>query len=70
MDCNGARQRIQRLYLQDEGYCRCSENAWRELWIQYWVSLELPEEDVDDTQTFDLLAHITFLREHIDKKAM
>lgn len=70
VDRNAARQRIKKVYDKAEGYAHRLENAWQELWFKYRGTPILPDDNPDDPQDFDLLAHITFLRNNIDKKAL
>lgn len=67
---NSCRQRTRKLELAAEGYSARLENAWEELWHQYRGTPELPDEDSTDLRNFDLLAHISFLRKHLDKRAL
>ncbi|KAJ7139701.1 hypothetical protein C8R44DRAFT_694295 [Mycena epipterygia] len=45
------------------------EDHWHELWMKYRGTALLPDEDVLSLK-FDLIAHIEFLRKHIDKNAL
>ncbi|KAJ7630526.1 hypothetical protein FB45DRAFT_915784 [Roridomyces roridus] len=45
------------------------EDHWHEVWMKYRGSALLPDEDPLSLQ-FDLIAHIEFLRKHIDKNAL
>ncbi|KAJ7462797.1 hypothetical protein B0H11DRAFT_2054384 [Mycena galericulata] len=45
------------------------EDRWHELWMKYRGTTLLPDEDPLGLK-FDLIAHIEFLRKHIDKSAL
>ncbi|KAJ7169467.1 hypothetical protein C8R46DRAFT_1088869 [Mycena filopes] len=45
------------------------EDHWHDLWMKYRGSVFLPDEDFLSVK-FDLIAHIEFLRNHIDKNAL
>ncbi|KAJ7225932.1 hypothetical protein GGX14DRAFT_548620 [Mycena pura] len=45
------------------------EDHWHELWVKYRGTPHLPDNDVLSLE-FDLIAHIEFLRKHIDKNAL
>ena len=53
-----------------EAYLKRLEDKWYEVWIKHRGTPELPDDDPDSTWNFDLAAHITFLRAHIDKNAL
>lgn len=69
---NTVRQRIAQL--RDlpgaETYFKRLEDKWYELWVKHRGTPELPDEDPTSMWNFDLVAHITFLREHVDKNAL
>ncbi|KAI0706049.1 hypothetical protein BC835DRAFT_1311874 [Cytidiella melzeri] len=69
---NTVRQRIAQLRDQPgaEAYFKRLEDKWFELWTKYRGTVELPDEDPASISNFDLAAHITFLREHVDKNAL
>ncbi|KAI0095273.1 hypothetical protein BDY19DRAFT_917063 [Irpex rosettiformis] len=69
---NTVRQRIVLLRDQPsaEAYFKRLEDKWYELWTKYRGTPELPDDDTTSTWNFDLIAHITFLREHVDKNAL
>ncbi|KAJ7693612.1 hypothetical protein B0H17DRAFT_1059213 [Mycena rosella] len=46
------------------------EDYWHALWMKYRGSALLPDEDPLSPTKFDLIAHIEFLRKHIDKNAL
>ncbi|KAJ6519412.1 hypothetical protein C8R45DRAFT_1066116 [Mycena sanguinolenta] len=45
------------------------EDHWHELWVKYRGTALLPDDD-PRSLTFDLIAHIEFLRKHVDKNAL
>ncbi|KAJ7456579.1 hypothetical protein FB451DRAFT_1048140 [Mycena latifolia] len=45
------------------------EDHWHELWMKYRGTALLPDDDPISLK-FDLIAHIEFLRKHIDKSAL
>ncbi|KAF7340022.1 B-block-TFIIIC domain-containing protein [Mycena venus] len=45
------------------------EDHWHELWLKYRGSALLPDDDPISLK-FDLIAHIEFLRKHVDKNAL
>ncbi|EKM60813.1 uncharacterized protein PHACADRAFT_179990 [Phanerochaete carnosa HHB-10118-sp] len=69
---NSVRQRIGHLREQPgaETYFKRLEDRWYELWMRHLGTPELPDEDPGSPSNFDLVAHIKFLRSHIDKNAL
>lgn len=69
---NTVRQHIGRLKEKPgaEGYLRRLEAAWMDLWSKHRGTADLPDDNPADVTDFDLLAHIMFLRKHIDKDAL
>lgn len=69
---NTVRQRIGNLREQPgaEAYFRRLEDRWFELWQTYLDTPELPDPDPQSATNFELIAHIKFLRKHIDKNAL
>ncbi|GJE87719.1 hypothetical protein PsYK624_038020 [Phanerochaete sordida] len=69
---NSVRQRIGHLREQPgaEAYFRRLEDRWHELWTRHAGTPELPDEDPGSASNFDLVAHVKFLRAHIDKNAL
>ncbi len=69
---NTVRQRIVLLRDQPgaETYFKRLEDKWYEIWTKYRGTPELPDDDPNSMWNFDLIAHITFLRKHIDKNAL
>ncbi|KAL6299663.1 hypothetical protein BKA93DRAFT_741989 [Sparassis latifolia] len=69
---NSVRQRI--VHLKDspgaEAYQARLEDKWYNLWVQHRGSETLPDKDPGSTTNFDLVAHIKFLRKHVDKNAL
>lgn len=51
-------------------YLQRLEDAWAVVWEQHRGTEALPDPHPDNTGDFDLAAHITFLRKHIDKHAL
>lgn len=72
MKRNSVRQRIGHLREQPGGetYFKRLEDRWRELWLRHLGTPELPDPDPGSPTNFDLVAHIKFLRNHIDKNAL
>lgn len=69
---NRVRQRISTLgdLPGAAGYYERLDNAWAALWLKHRGSEQLPDPHLDSLNDFDLAAHITFLRQHIDKAAL
>lgn len=69
---NSVRQRISTLgdLPGATGYYQRLDNAWAALWLQHRGSDQLPDPNPESLNDFDLAAHITFLRQHIDKAAL
>lgn len=67
---NSVRNKIHRLLSVSEAYALRLEKAWTELWIAHRGTGELPDEDPNNLKEFDILAHIAFLRRHVDKNAL
>ena len=69
---NSVRQRIVFLREQPgaEAYLKRLEDRWYELWVKYRGTPELPDEDPSSLSDFDAIAHIKFLRRHVDKNAL
>lgn len=53
-----------------EGYLQRLEAAWMDLWSKHRGTAALPDDDPTNVTDFDLLAHIMFLRKHVDKDAL
>lgn len=69
---NSVRQRITHLRETpgSEAYMQRLEDKWYELWIQHRGTPALPDDDPESPTNFDCVAHIKFLRKHIDKNAL
>jgi oxalate---CoA ligase len=69
---NSVRQRISR-WVDDPpqaAYLSRLESAWMELWLQYRGSDALPDPNPYSIVDWPVVAHIEFLRKHIDKSAI
>ncbi|GJJ08438.1 hypothetical protein Clacol_002654 [Clathrus columnatus] len=69
---NNVRQRIVTLRQVPggESYFRRLEDKWYEIWMEYRGSELLPDPNPDHPSDFDLVAHVEFLRENVDKKLL
>lgn len=69
---NSVRQRIVTLRKQPgaEAYFRRLEDRWYELWTKYGGTPELPDDEPDSLTDFDIVAHMKFLRNYVDKNAL
>ncbi|KIO22744.1 hypothetical protein M407DRAFT_216113 [Tulasnella calospora MUT 4182] len=69
VDSNGVRTRISRLREDPavQAYMFKLEEAWYHLWMQKRGTEELPDSNPDSPVDFDLISHVVYLREHIDK---
>lgn len=69
---NSVRQRI--VHLREnpatDAYLTRLEDRWYQLWTQRRGTPILPDDDLRSPSNFDLVAHIKFLRDHIDKNAL
>lgn len=69
---NSVRQRI--THLRDNPaedlYMKRLEDQWYTVWLQYRGTSHLPDEDPSSPSNFDLIQHIEFLRNHVDKNAL
>ncbi|KAL0950736.1 hypothetical protein HGRIS_007510 [Hohenbuehelia grisea] len=54
----------------NEAYLKRLEDKWHELWVKHRGTAELPDDDLQSASNFDLVKHIKFLRQHIDKNAL
>jgi transcription factor C subunit 3 len=69
---NSVRQRVNVLQ-QDSGtdsYMRRLEQKWNEVWVSHRGTDILSDEDATSATNFDLIQHVEFLRQHIDKNAL
>ncbi|PSR80716.1 hypothetical protein PHLCEN_2v6632 [Hermanssonia centrifuga] len=69
---NSVRQRIGHLREQQgaEAYFKRLEDRWYELWLRHRGTPELPDDDPGSPTNFEMIAHLKFLRDHIDKNAL
>ncbi|KZT06305.1 uncharacterized protein LAESUDRAFT_726133 [Laetiporus sulphureus 93-53] len=51
-------------------YMQRLEDKWYEVWVQHRGTPNLPDADPESPTNFDLVAHIKFLRNHVDKNAL
>ncbi|GLB36492.1 putative B-block binding subunit of TFIIIC [Lyophyllum shimeji] len=54
----------------NEAYLNRLEDRWYEIWIQYRGTPLLPDDDPTSASNFNLIKHIEFLRQHVDKNAL
>ncbi|KAG1730414.1 uncharacterized protein EDB91DRAFT_786767 [Suillus paluster] len=54
----------------EEVYMKRLEDRWHDLWIQHRGTEHLPDEDPQSPSNFDIINHIEFLRQHVDKNAL
>jgi oxalate---CoA ligase len=69
---NSVRQRIASLreVASNEAYMRRLEDQWYRLWKQYRGSEHLPDPNPQSPTDFDLIKHLGFLRNFVDKNAL
>jgi oxalate---CoA ligase len=69
---NSVRQRIASLreVPSNEAYMRRLEDQWYRLWKQYRGSEHLPDPNPQSPTDFDLIKHLGFLRNFVDKNAL
>ncbi|KAG2023118.1 hypothetical protein CC2G_000811 [Coprinopsis cinerea AmutBmut pab1-1] len=69
---NTVRQRLSNLreIPGNDSYLRRLEDRWYELWVKHRGTDELPDEHPDSPSNFELIHHIEFLRNHVDKNAL
>ncbi|EMD41648.1 hypothetical protein CERSUDRAFT_128608, partial [Gelatoporia subvermispora B] len=69
---NSVRQRIVSLreVPGSEAYQARLEEQWYDLWLQHRGTAALPDDHPTSPTNFNLLAHVKFLRKHIDKNAL
>ena len=51
-------------------YLQRLEDAWYNLWVLHRGTPQLPDPNPKSVTDFDLVAHLTFLRAHIDKPSL
>lgn len=54
----------------NETYLNRLEDRWYELWTQHRGTSLLPDDDPQSPSNFNLVKHLEFLRQHIDKNAL
>ncbi|KAI0786110.1 hypothetical protein C8Q75DRAFT_304194 [Abortiporus biennis] len=69
---NSVRQRIGSLREQPgaDTYFKRLEDKFYDLWVKHRGTDILPDEDIESVSNFDMIAHVKFLRNHIDKNAI
>ncbi|KAG8720596.1 hypothetical protein FRC09_009302, partial [Ceratobasidium sp. 395] len=69
---NSVRQRIASLETLPGAseYYRRLDEAWATLWLEHRGTEALPDPNPDSLSEFDLPTYVTFLRKHVDKKAL
>ena len=69
---NNVRQRLVTLRQEAGGqsYLSRLEDKWHELWLKHRGTEALPDENPGHPFHFDVIAHVEFLRSHIDKRAL
>jgi len=70
---NSVRQRMDGLTKDSQptrAYLQRLEDAWYNLWTDHRETLQLPDPNPKSMTDFDLVAHLTFLRAHIDKPSL
>lgn len=69
---NSVRQRI--VHLREspgaDTYLQRLEDKWYDVWMQHRGTEVLPDDDPDSPNNFDMVAHLEFLRKHVDKNAL
>ncbi|KAG6891388.1 hypothetical protein C0992_007611 [Termitomyces sp. T32_za158] len=54
----------------NEAYLNRLEDRWYEIWMQHRGTPLLPDDDPMSANNFNLIKHIEFLRQHVDKNAL
>jgi hypothetical protein len=69
---NSVRQRVSRLSEEPAAatYIRRLEDTWHDLWVKHRGTDILPDPNPDSASEFDMITHVQFLRDHIDKTAL
>lgn len=69
---NSVRQRVVRIRESPGGdaYLNRLEDKWYELWLHHRGTAALPDDDPHSASNFNLIKHIEFLRQHVDKNAL
>ncbi|KZT74913.1 hypothetical protein DAEQUDRAFT_720101 [Daedalea quercina L-15889] len=69
---NSVRQRI--VHLREapgaDTYLQRLEDKWYDVWQQHRGTDALPDDDPESRSNFDMIAHLEFLRKHVDKNAL
>lgn len=70
---NSVRQRMDGLTKDSpptRAYLQRLEDAWYNLWTRHRGTPQLPDPNPKSMTDFDLIAHLTFLRAHVDKPSL
>ncbi len=69
---NSVRQRITALKALPgaETYLKRLEDKFHELWVRHRGTDILPDDDPESVSNFDMVAHLKFLRNNVDKNAL
>ncbi|KAF8058259.1 hypothetical protein FPV67DRAFT_1524679 [Lyophyllum atratum] len=54
----------------NEAYLNRLEDRWYEIWMQHRGTPLLPDDDPMSSSNFNLVKHVEFLRQHVDKNAL
>ncbi|OAX37287.1 hypothetical protein K503DRAFT_866963 [Rhizopogon vinicolor AM-OR11-026] len=54
----------------EDVYMKRLEDRWYGIWVQHRGTEHLPDEDPESPSNFDIVNHIEFLRNHVDKNAL
>ncbi|KNZ79627.1 Transcription factor tau subunit sfc3 [Termitomyces sp. J132] len=54
----------------NEAYLNRLEDRWYEIWVQHRGTPLLPDDDPMSASNFNLIKHVEFLRQHVDKNAL
>ncbi|KAG5651227.1 hypothetical protein H0H81_009422 [Sphagnurus paluster] len=54
----------------NEAYLNRLEDRWHEIWVQHRGTQLLPDDDPTSSSNFNLIKHVEFLRQHVDKNAL
>ncbi|KAJ2930499.1 hypothetical protein H1R20_g6596, partial [Candolleomyces eurysporus] len=69
---NTVRQRLSHMRESpgSESYLRRLEDRWYGLWVKHRGTDALPDEHIESASNFNLIQHIEFLRQNVDKNAL
>ncbi|KAF8589533.1 hypothetical protein K439DRAFT_1332462 [Ramaria rubella] len=69
---NNVRQRLTTLKQEPggESYLHLLEEKWHELWSDHHGTEALPDNNPEHPSEFDAIAHVEFLRQYVDKRAL